>query len=160
MIELSGEYTINDYILANRIHIKHDKSWVLTKAIFAFFLVCMVIGIWAKPHDPVNWIFAVLCLVYINYEHTILPSQTKKYFNEQKQLHGKVTIIFEQGKVSEKTIIGDTTFIWLHHIVITPAMLLLYNTPKTFIVTPRKWFSDNNQFEDAVKMLKDFPRNK
>jgi len=157
MIEICGEYTKDDYLLANRTTLKKTNAFLIPMIAWVSLTIIMILGILRTPFDLIHWMFFIICLVYLNYSSTILPIMVNKYFKEQKQIHGKVTINFDSDKILSRSPVDEHILKWLHHITITEKMILLYNTPKTFIMVPRGWFGNTEQYEATVLLLKNFP---
>jgi len=154
---LTGEYTIQDYILANRLHMARSKMWYVMMILVILFLLVAISVVIKRPHDVVSWIFIVFFIVYLGYPYTILPLQSRILFNRQKNVHGKIKVRFEPMQIIERGQLGESTYKWLHHYLVTDKMILLYNTPKTFIMLPRRFFRDDNQFNDIKNYLNSFP---
>ncbi|MFA5374606.1 MAG: YcxB family protein [Dehalococcoidia bacterium] len=158
MIEvLSGEYTIQDYKLANRLHMTKSKMCQIMRAVWiALFLIFLFLAA-IMLTEVVLWLFTVLCLFYILYPYTILPLRIKRLFEQQKLIHGKIEIRFEGNQIKSHSQLTEDSLKWLHHYVITDKMLLIYTTPRTFIMLPRRFFKDDAQFNGIKDYLHNFP---
>ena len=157
---VSGEYTLEDYILANRLHMARSWVWRIFIIAFALLLVLLLILVIDNPRDIVSWIFIFLILLYVSYPYTILPLRAKALFKQHKLVHGKIEIQFEANQIIEKAPLSEGFINWLHHYLISDKIILLYTTPNTFIMLPRRFFKDDAQVNEVKGFLETFPIGK
>ena len=157
---VSGEYTAQDYVLANRLHVMKDTAWPAFSAILAVFLVGSIVLLIFRPAEVLPWFFIFVCLCYISYPYTILPFRSRSFFNQQTIAQGKIEIRFEPTQIIDKSSSSEGSLDWLHHYLISDKIILLYSTRKTFIMLPRRFFKDDAQFDEVKKFLQTFPTGK
>ncbi len=160
MHEYSGDYTLDDYLFANRLSYKAKRSTKITRILILVLLIFPVVIVIADPLDFVSWAFIVFLLVMLFYPYTIIPIMAKRLFSEQKQLHGKVKIVLDGNKIMTTSLTGEATLLWLHHCLVSEKMILLYGTPNTFIMLPRRFISDDSEIEYILQFMKNFPMHK
>ncbi len=160
MHEYSGEYTLDDYLLANRLSYGSKRSTKIARILILVLLVFPVLIIIGNPSDVVSWAFIIFLLVMLFYPYTILPVMVKRLFSEQKQLHGQAKIVLDGNRIITTGSTGEATHLWLHHYLEAEQMILLYATPNTFIMLPRRFLLDDSEYEYARQFLKDFPMHK
>ena len=157
MHEYFGEYTVKDYLLANRLHYFSMRSAKILSLVILIFLILPITAVIEHPDDVVSWGFIVFFLILLGYPYTILPFMAKYYFAKQKQIHGQVKITLSEDRITETSQTGESTFLWLDHYIVSERMILLYNTPKTFSMLPRRFIGDDTEFEYIEQFLDDFP---
>jgi hypothetical protein len=157
---ISGEYTVEDYILANRLHMSKSILWKIIRITFAVLLIPFIFFAIILPKEIFPWLFIVFSLYYISYPYTILPLRAKALFKQQRLAHGQIEVRFEGNQIIEKSPLSEGSINWLHHCLISDKIMLLYTTPKTFIMLPRRFFKDDAQFNEVKGFLETFPTGK
>lgn len=92
--------------------------------------------------------------------YTLLPLRAKYYFNKQKQLQVDATISFDNDFICEKSSIQELKLKNVERYLLCKEMLLIYNTPKTFIMVPKRFCKDEQQFYRIVEITKKLFNNK
>ena len=157
---VSGEYTAQDYVLANRLHVIKDTAWPAFSVILAVFLVGSIVLLVFRPGEVLPWFFILVCLCYILYPFTILPFRSRSFFNQQQIAQGKIEIRFELTQIIDNSSSEEVSIDWLHHYLISDKIILLYTTRRTFIMLPRRFFKDDAQFNEVKSYLQTFPTGK
>ncbi len=154
---VSGEYTVQDYILANRLHLGKMKSYQACRIMGIVLLIPMIFFMIIIPKDVLGWFIIAFCLYFISYPYTVLPLRSKALFKQQKQIHGRVEVRFEGDQIISNGPLTEGSTKWLHHYVISDKIMLLYTTPRTFVMLPRRFFKDDAQFNEVKAFLQTFP---
>ncbi|MBN2099568.1 MAG: YcxB family protein [Dehalococcoidia bacterium] len=160
MREYSGQYTLSDYLLANRMHLFSSRT---TKFVIVFILLLMalpVLGLIGNPTDVFAWGLILSGLVIIAYPYTVLPIAGRIMYAQQPQIRGQVRILIGPDRIVDASATGSATHLWLHHILVSQRMILLFETPRTFIMLPRRFFKDEDDLQAAKSLLEGFPTGK
>ena len=166
-------YKPEDYLQANRLHLRACGKKILTiimpiLILIIFFAKCLSIS----PGDnqnfyvlewtvyPYDIFMLLLALFLLAYPYVILPIKIRFWFKRQKFFESQVELQFDQKEIIAKSNIGETKLIYAYLCVISNDMIVVYNTPKTFMPLPRKYCQDSQQFRRIVDVVKNFPSRK
>jgi hypothetical protein len=155
MEEIRGEYTIEDYLVANRLHLKESPLFRGQTIIFSIMSVLYIILIIANPREIFLWICLGICLLFSTYWFTILPKLIKHNYKIQKQMHGETIISIDSDCLCQKSERHESKFYWIYRYLSSNNMLIAYNTPKTFIIIPKRFCHDEEQFNRFVNLAKE-----
>jgi hypothetical protein len=155
MEEIRGEYTIEDYLVANRLHSKKSPLFIVQTILFSVLSVLYILLIYANPLDMFQWIFLFVSLLFSTYWFTILPIMTKHYYKIQKQMHGETIISIDGDCICQKSERYELKYSWILKYLSSDNMLIMFNTPRTFIMIPRRFCKDEEQFNRFVNLAKE-----
>lgn len=156
MEEIRGEYTVEDYLVANRLHLKKSPLFRVQTIGFSFLSVLYIFLIFADPRNIAIWVvFLGICLLFSTYWFTILPIMTKRDYKRQKQMHGETIISIDSDCICQKSELNESKDYWIYRYLSSNNMLIAYNTPKTFIIIPRRFCKDEEQFNRFVNLAKE-----
>ena len=154
MEEIRGEYTIADYLSANRLHLKKNPLYKWQIIVFSFLSFGYILLIFVNPFNVVLWIFLCFCLLVSTHSFTILPRVIKHYYKIQKQMHGETIISIDSDCICQKSERHESTLRWIFRYLSSDNMLLVYNTPKTFMMIPKRFCKDEDQFNRVANLAK------
>lgn len=156
MQEIKGEYTVRDYLIANRLHMARSPYFRLSRIICYVMVFLLLLAALTGPSDFILWVFLTLFSFIITYPYLILPHRVKRYFKIQKQMHGEITISFDsdEGTISSKSETGEGKTRWIFKYLSNAEILLLFNTPLTFMMVPRRFCRDEEQFNRFIELAK------
>jgi len=156
MEEIKGEYTVRDYLIANRLHMARSPYFRLSRIIWYVLFFLSLLATLTSPSDFILWVLLVLSLFNITYPYLILPHWVKRYFKIQKQMHGEITISFDsdEGTISSKSETGEGKTRWIFKYLSNVEILLLFDTPLTFMMVPRRFCRDEEQFNRFIELAK------
>jgi len=155
MEEIRGEYTVKDYIMANRLHISRNPSWKWSRIFLYILSFVYVLLIICSPGNIIYWIFLFLFFIIANYPYAILPYWARRYYKLQK-MHGETVIsVDSDGNLCSKSQKGETKQKWVFRYLSSKDMLMVYNTPLTFIMIPRRFCKGEEQFAQFVNAAKE-----
>jgi hypothetical protein len=155
MEEIRGEYTIEDYLVANRLHLKKSSIFRGQTIIFSFLSVIYIILIFENPRDILLWVFLCISILFSTYWFTILPIMTKRDYEIQKQMHGETIISIDGDCICQKSERHESKYYWIYRYLSSNNMLMAYNTPKTAIIIPKRFCQDEEQFNRFVNFAKE-----
>lgn len=151
---LEYELTVRDYITANRAHFFHGAQGWFLMAIGVILVLMSGAGLLLQPRDPVLLFGLVFGVPAAFYPFTIMPYTTRRLYRMQRQMHGPVKAILDETQVTYESRLIDTTCRWLYRVLATKRVLMLYNTPKTYILVPRRVCRDAAQYERIEQLAR------
>jgi hypothetical protein len=161
METITINYRMEDYLQANRIVYQTNLAQQILKMVyitlcvlFSFILIINYL-LW-KNIDTFSIFFIIFSLFFIFYEWTILPSSVKKMFKEQKRYFEEVTLIFSESEIIQICSISETKLKWIYKYVWTEKMLLIFTSPLTFVIVPKKYCADEEQYKRICEIVTNF----
>jgi hypothetical protein len=158
--EYSGQYTYTEFLRANRMHLSSRRSMKIMRVVMVFLLVVATLIAVVDPREVINWVILVAVLAWLSYPYTVLPITAKRSWAEQKQGHGPIKIVLARDRIISTSYTGDSTTLWLHHYLVSDQMILLFETPKTFIMLPRRFARNESDYQYVQEFLTAFPVSK
>jgi hypothetical protein len=157
MHEYEGEYTYEDYLLANRLNYSSMRTTKITRVVLVLLLLVSVALAIVSPIRVLFWFFIVFLVALLGFPYTLMPWMTRRVFERQEQFHGHVKIIFDSDKITSIGADGEATITGLDHYIVSDKMILLYLAPTIFIMLPRRFMGSDAEVEYVQNYLKEFP---
>lgn len=158
MLEYSGQYTLSDYLQANRIHYRRSRLMIAMFVLFLLLAIVNAVQVVTHPTSIAAWVLLAVTIVFLGYPYTLLPIIVRSSYAQQLQMHGRVKITIRPDRITESSATGVSALFWLHHVLVSERTILLYTTPQTFVMLPRRFFKDDRDFEAAKNLLEAFPK--
>lgn len=161
MEQITITYRFQDYLDANIIH---SKQLLISFKIFGCLMSAIILFsifltyISRKQIDWISILFLGFFLVFANYEKTIILSQIKSLFDKQKKYFEQVDFLFTENEVIETTSFSGCKYSWIYQHQITDKMLLIYMNPQGFILIPKKYCSNDKQYENICNLVANLPQ--
>ncbi|WP_365674169.1 YcxB family protein [Okeania sp. SIO3I5] len=101
----------------------------------------------------------MLSITYVFYEWTWIPFLCKNSFEkDQKIFKNQITLIFKQDEIVSLCAYYEVKLRWFYKHITTPKMLLIFTTPYSFIIVPKKYCSSEEQYEKICHLIAKFPQ--
>jgi hypothetical protein len=155
-------YTPSIYLEANKIHWRSQPlCWfyrVFFGLCFCFFSLVSFGNFLRAKFDIFTLLFSFFCLVYMLYEWTILPIISNNLYKKLKMFEDAVELSFCQDFIEEKSCVSDSKLHSIYQYKLKNDMLLVYVTPLTFAIVPKKFCTDDEQSNRIIDIVSKFPR--
>jgi len=148
--KLKFEYEFSDYLQANRFHLYRQLGYWYGLIVVGLFDICIGILVYLRPSDTVLWLLLIFFLAFPLYSHLSLPIRARKLFKRQKQLHGLLEFELKSNQLSSKNPVTQQIHKWFLKAEFNDKFILLFNTPATFIILPRRVFLDDQQYKNWI----------
>lgn len=163
METITINYRADDYLEANRIAYRHNSAQQTLRIIYIilailFTLIFVLKYLMRQEVDSFAVFFIIFALMFIFYEWTFLPSSSKKMFEQQKKYFQEVTLSFAEDTISQFCSISEVKLKWFYKHILTDKMLLIFTTPLTFIIVPKKYCASEEQYTKICQIVTNFPQ--
>lgn len=156
-MELEINYSLKDYIQANRIHLKSNKRIYYIISFGLVFLLFSIFLIIVEPKGIFPWFALIYSIIMFTYPISVIPISSKFYMKKQKYFDGPVKLKFVDNTIFSDSQIGESKIKWITKIIIREGLLLIYTTPKNFIIVNEKYCTGKDQFELIGRFVKNMP---
>ncbi len=174
MEKITVHYTYPLYLEASRIAYQNTKFCWFNRFFFGICFCIIFTFVWSKIIlgilDLIGIFLSLLSLAYLFYEWSILPFSCKNLFEKQPMFKGEAEMYIDDNVIIDKTtlekstlertIISETKIQIIHKYVLSKNLLLIFNTPATFFIIPKKFCVDEQQFARIVQIVRHFPQDK
>lgn len=161
-------YTLEDYIAAQKLHLKTSKNgWVIRWA-FPFIGSGTLIGLILRyvtelPPTPFQtFYFGVLGIFFLIFPLVVVQVSTRSLFKKSKFL--KIPTEFEitedEIRVTNELNVGSIKWPLFVRYAMNDEMLILMSTPRTMYMIPRKYISSLDEWNTLTTIVKSKVPNK
>ena len=152
MDKLIFKYTFDDFYKANMIHkIKNKKFRIVASLMFLFLIVAVYMAV-KNINNIFAWIVIAYVMFYFSTTFIVHRSRVKKYFEKQPALQSEQEVILYEDKIFIKNSQEESYIKKIHDLYVNEKFIIIYNTPVTFYVIPRRVCVDNNQFHHIADL--------
>jgi len=150
--KIEFDYTLNDYYKSNLAYLLHQgKVWFII-LFFSVGFIYFLFSILLVSSSLLNYVLILLCIYYMSYPFLGLYFRCKKFFKEQEQLQGKQEIYFTENEMVTRSTTSEEKIKRAYKILFTKNYLLIFNTPMTFTMIPRRIFNNQEDYDDVIRL--------
>lgn len=148
MIETTGTITADDYLQAQRLHIRPRLRFLViglvVAALFVLALAHSAIAALRGSGSAVTPVLLILCFSYLALLYfVLLPLQARRIYRQQKTLHVAQTFLVDESGLGVRSELGVATLPWhmLHRWKENRHLFLVYHAPNLFTPLPKRLLS-------------------
>lgn len=158
MPQIKGQYTLDDFKKAQRLHGRQSAAGGRVFLIFLvlfFYLALLVLVLLRK----LQWAYLLaplaLLLVFFLFQYLYRPYQLKQVFNRQKDLSAPFALELSEQGLSVSTPNGNALIAWtdFKKWVESKELILLYRSQNKFQMLPKRLFNTQGEIQYLREQL-------
>ena len=150
IIKLQGKLTADDYLQASLLNLSHLRGvFILFGLIYGSGFIFMLIANWGLGILLIPYSLPTLILptLFLLWRYILLPRNTKRIFNQHKDLQSPFTIEFAEDYVIYSNEYGQAKRPWSDYVKFkeNDQLFSIYHSDVAMNIIPKRLFSNQEQ---------------